>query len=90
MRKSWVQVNGELIPKEEYYGSKEQYVMIMPDIKPYKSMITGEEISSRSKHRNHLRQHNCIEIGNEKFKPKEKPLPSGLKEEIIRNYQKYR
>ena len=38
---------------------------IMPDIKPYKSMITGEVITSRSKHREHLKRHACIEVGNE-------------------------
>ena len=39
---------------------------IMRDIEPYKSMITGEMITSRSVHRTHLRDHRCIEIGNEK------------------------
>ena len=38
---------------------------IMTDIKPYKSMITGETITSRSHHRNHLRDHECVEVGNE-------------------------
>ena len=37
----------------------------LPDIKPYKSMITGEMITSRSVHRDHLKRHNCMEIGNE-------------------------
>ena len=39
--------------------------MIVPDIEPYQSMITGEMITSRSKHREHLREHNCVEIGND-------------------------
>ena len=39
---------------------------VMEDIKPYKSMVTGEMISSRSRHRAHLKEHNCIEVGNEK------------------------
>ena len=38
---------------------------VMPDIKPYKSMATGEEIKSRSQHREHLKQHGLVEIGNE-------------------------
>ena len=41
--------------------------MIMPDINPYKSMVTGEMITSRSAHREHLRRHNKQEIGNEKL-----------------------
>jgi hypothetical protein len=87
MRRSWVQVNGELIPKEEYYAPSEQHHMIMPDIKDYKSTITGEMITSRSKHKAHLKQHNCIELGNENpyLKKEFKPAP-GLKEEIIKNW----
>ena len=38
---------------------------IMPDIASYKSMIDGSEITSRSKHRAHLRAHGYQEIGNE-------------------------
>lgn len=47
---------------------------VMTDMQPYKSMITGEMITSRSQHRDHLKAHNCIEIGNETkyLKPKEK------------------
>ena len=40
-------------------------VHVIKDIEPYKSMINGEMITSRSQHRAHLRAHNCIEIGNE-------------------------
>lgn len=68
MKKRYIQdpVTFQLIPAEEYCGasvSKASY--IAPDIKPYKSQITGEMITSRSQHREHLRQHNCFEIGNE-------------------------
>lgn len=55
------------------------------DIQPYKSTITGEMISSRSQHRAHLKQHNMIEIGNEKpnLKPREVPHEvGGLREEL--------
>lgn len=38
---------------------------VIGDIQPYQSMIDGSMITSRSKHREHLREHNCIEIGNE-------------------------
>lgn len=48
--------------------------MIMRDIDPYKSMITGEMITSRSRHRDHLRQHNCIEVGNEKMSNPKNPV----------------
>lgn len=60
-------------------------IHIMGDIKPYRSMITGEMISSRSKHRDHLRAHRCIEIGNETKYLQPKPIqsPPGLKETLI-------
>lgn len=70
-----------------------QAPMVMGDIKPYTSMIDGSEITSRNKHRAHLRQHNCIEIGNEKQRMEPKPLksPPGLKETLIRvAYEKLR
>jgi|SaaInlStandDraft_2_1057019.scaffolds.fasta_scaffold764394_1 hypothetical protein len=88
MRKSWVQINGELVPKENYTPSIEHQTMIMPDIKEYKSMITGEMITSRTKHRNHLRQHNCFEVGNEKLERKERATPGGIKEDLIRNMRR--
>ena len=63
MRKSYVQIDGVLYEK----GTEPRSVapMVMPDIKPYTSMITGETIKSRSQHREHLQQHGCVEIGNE-------------------------
>ena len=39
---------------------------IVPDFdKPYKSMITGEAITSRAKHREHLRRYGYTEVGND-------------------------
>lgn len=63
--------------------------MVANDIQPYQSMITGEMIMSRSQHRTHLRDHGCIEVGNEKPpKPKEIDLTPASharrKEMIIR------
>lgn len=58
---------------------------VMPDIKPYKSMITGEIIGSRSKHREHLKRHNCQEVGNEVQQPRGIPDTSPKKRhELIR------
>ena len=39
--------------------------MVQGDITPYRSMIDGSMISSRSHHRTHLRDHGCVEVGNE-------------------------
>lgn len=43
--------------------------MTIGDIQPYESVITGETITSRSNHREHLKQHGCVEMGNERPKP---------------------
>jgi hypothetical protein len=40
---------------------------VVRDIEPYKSMVTGEMITGRRQHRDHLRAYNCEEIGNEKM-----------------------
>jgi hypothetical protein len=57
------------IPECLYCGGDMQRVVSAPyvaaDMAPYKSMITGEMITSRSQHRTHLKEHGCIEIGNE-------------------------
>jgi hypothetical protein len=58
--------------------------MVMPDIQPYQSMIDGSMIQSRSRHREHLKDHGCIEVGNEIQKPKPIRPPPGLKETLIR------
>lgn len=84
MRSRWVQVNGELVPADQV-GAAPEVHHVIGDIAPYQSMVTGEMITSRSRHREHLRQHRLIEVGNETkhlqpFGPK--PLP-GLKQRII-------
>jgi hypothetical protein len=84
-----------LIPKDEYYDRTELNApMIMGDIKPYKSMVTGEEITSRSKHREHLRQHGMVEIGNElkHLQPKPKQDDSSRVKELVARqvYEKLR
>jgi hypothetical protein len=82
MRKTYIYVNGELVEK----GSKEHYESlgptVMPDIAPYKSMIDGSMITSRSTHRDHLRQHGCIEVGNERMETK-LPPPKDTRREVM-------
>lgn len=43
---------------------------VMPDNTCYRSMQTGEMITSRTQHKNHLKQHGLIEVGNEKMEQK--------------------
>jgi hypothetical protein len=39
--------------------------MVMSDIEGYVSQVDGTWIKSRSHHRNHLKQHRMIELGND-------------------------
>lgn len=50
-------------------------ITLMPDIQPYQSMITGEIITSRSKHRQHLKDHNMVEVGNDSSIMKPHQIP---------------
>jgi hypothetical protein len=65
----------------------------MPDIKPYQSMVTGEMINSRSRHREHLREHGLLEVGNEveymKKNIRRPEPPPGLHEAIQRAAHKH-
>ena len=73
MKTSYVQdpVTHKLIPKDEWHGpSTSKTAYVIPDIQGYQSMATGEWISSRSQHREHLKQHRLVEIGNERMENK--------------------
>ena len=60
---------------------------VIADNTCYKSMQTGQMITSRTQHKNHLRQHGLIEVGNEKIAPPKefthtKQEKVGLRQEI--------
>jgi hypothetical protein len=58
---------------------------VMTDIQPYKSMVTGEMIGGRAQHREHLKQHRLIELGNDAPTTSKAPEPPpGLREDISR------
>lgn len=63
MKRTYVMVDGEFVERKRDHRGRYHYVM--PDIAPYRSMIDGRMITSRSQHRRHLQANNCIEIGNE-------------------------
>lgn len=90
MRRRYLMIDGELVEVGRDFRQERPATTshnIIPDIKPYQSMIDGSEIGSRSTHRAHLRAHGCVEVGNEPAfcNPQYKPLesPPGLKELII-------
>lgn len=58
---------------------------VMGDIQPYKSMVTGEMIGGRAQHREHLKEHCLIELGNDAPTSSKPPEPPpGLREDIAR------
>ena len=71
-------------PRAGYY--------VAGDIQPYRSMVDGSIIQSRSRHREHLRQHGMIEVGNDssvknpRYVPPGETLPSA-KPDLIRALQ---
>lgn len=74
MRKRFVQIDGELVEVTRDYvqvRNAESAHNIIGDIDPYQSMVTGETIGGRRQHREHLRQHGMVEIGNEHDKLKQ-------------------
>ena len=82
--------NGYWVPADEYRPKKQAGLTVIPDIQPYQSMLTGEIITSRSKHRVHLRDHGYIEVGNERQEKKPLKSPPGLKQTIIEQVNKLR
>ena len=63
MKRTFVQIDGVLYERGSEPVSAGQ--MVMPDISPYRSQIDGSIIASRGQHREHLKQHGCVEVGNE-------------------------
>lgn len=92
-RRRFVQINGELIEVgPDYLPEPRSDHHIIPDIKPYRSQIDGTMITSRSHHREHLRMHGCVEVGNDSSlfrKPQPIQPPSGLKERLIENANRF-
>ena len=92
MKRRFIQIDGvlhEVTP--DYVPEPRADYHVMPDIKEYRSMLNGEVITSRSRHREHLRERGLSsnnEVGNDQsvLKARPKPLksPPGLKEALIR------
>ena len=63
MKRTWVYIGDKAYEKGTEPVSDAP--LVMGDIAPYRSMIDGTWITSRSQHREHLRTHGCFEVGNE-------------------------
>jgi hypothetical protein len=88
MKHRWIYINGEAIPAGRFEPEPVADYHVMPDIQPYQSMCDGSMITSRSQHREHLRAHGVIELGNEA--PRAKPADirkTGVKQELLKSVQ---
>lgn len=83
----------KLVPAEEFCEPIHHGHFVIEDTKPYKSMVTGEMIEGRRAHREHLRTHGVVEVGNDldRAKPRSSAPAPGLKETLARiAYEKLR
>lgn len=66
------------------------HLHVIPDIQPYQSMVDGSMIRGRAHHREHLKEHHLIEVGNEvkHLKPFGTYKPPGLKQDLIREFKR--
>lgn len=57
---------------------------VMADMAEYRSPLDGSIVRSRKHHRNHMRKHGVIEVGNEKLKKpmKKEYSQAGLRDDI--------
>ena len=84
--RSWVYIDG--VAYEKGVDPLPDRLQIMPEIEPYQSMVTGEWIKSRAQHREHLKRHGMVEIGNDssltaKYKGIPDTAPQQRKELLI-------
>ena len=76
-KKSWIEKQNQ--PKQLTH-------MIQSDIEGYVSQVDGSWITSRSHHRNHLKQHRMIELGND-VPTQNKPIEISRKSNETRKRQ---
>lgn len=56
---------------------------VIRDIGPYKSMLTGEIIDGRKRHRDHLKAYGCVEVGNESMTPTSNPVAKSTRKRLL-------
>ncbi len=67
-RKSWIQVNGKLVPKDEYYAAPE-HTTVMPDLPDFVSPLDGKVYRGRAGLREHCRLHDVVPTADLKGLP---------------------
>lgn len=74
-RARYIWQDGDWVTTDKYRSRRlifDRSAMVVGDISDYRSTITGEMITSRSQHREHLKDHDCFEVGNEKLTPQQR------------------
>jgi hypothetical protein len=71
-------------------GHKQSAHHVMADMQPYQSMVDGSMIEGRRQHREHLKSHKLIEVGNEvkHLKGYGDYRPKGVKQDLIREFKR--
>lgn len=59
---------------------------VFRDVDPYRSIVTQEVIGGRRQHRDHLKRHDLVELGNERLPPRKpiEPKPGEIVDTIKR------
>ena len=87
-RTKFMQVDGKLVEIDlEAPLPPPVAPMVFSDITPHRSTVTGEMVTTRSRHRQILRENGLVEVGNEnlaKHTPKRDTASKGIKEDLQR------
>lgn len=80
-------VCGEWITFQPIAMAARRGPIVIGDVDPYRSMVTGETIGGRRQHRDHLRAHEMVEVGNDRL-PDRKPAEApSVREDIRRSLE---
>jgi hypothetical protein len=87
-----IEMQEHVIKPHETAVIRKSHLHVVPDINPYQSMVDGTMIEGRKNHREHLKRHSLIEIGNETkhLKPYGNYKPTGIKEELVKQLHIYK
>lgn len=82
-RGTWVfdRKTQKLVPAAQYRQQVQAKSgpMVVSDIEPYVS-TRGEVVSGRRQHREYLRRHDLVEVGNEKLPPRKMEIPDARRD----------
>jgi hypothetical protein len=83
MRKAWVYINGEAIPKEDYEAQERaRGHLFVPDLPDFVSPIDGQRYSGRAGLREHCAKHNVVPTEDLRGLP-----PKTLVQEVQRSHR---